>query len=184
MKKFGEKFDIYEPLEIEQVSIPDENKTYGVLREASGLLKTKGVSGSTKELEAELNKSVVEVASAANVYQISPDQKDLSDFIKKTLIWFNYYVVELGLNVMVGKKCTIPELLFSVALQGDGTTENVVAYDIAPKDETEYTKLLNGNVKITLGVTTFLKFIPVPLGEYVSNLLNSVSFTIHIIRLQ
>jgi hypothetical protein len=172
MKKFGEKFDRYEPLEIERVSIADENRTYRVLREASSLLETKGGSGSIKELEAELNKSVVEVASAANVYQISPDQKDLSDFIKKTLTWFNYYVVELGLNVMVGRKCSIPELLFKVILMGDGNTENVVAYDIAPKDETEYRKLLSGNVKIALGVTTFLKFIPVPLGEHVSNLLN------------
>ncbi len=80
------------------------------------------------------------MAPAANVYQIPPDQQDLSDFVKKTLLWYNFYVVELGLNVMVGWEYQVPELLFKVGLRCDRERTDVIAYDIAPKDETKYTK--------------------------------------------
>lgn len=175
MKKFGEKFEEYVPVEIDHISVSDtDHGREAVSYEPFDLMKLKKKSApmSRAELEAELKKHVIEVAPVANVYQIPPDQQDLSDSVKRTLSWFNYYVVELGLNVMVGREYKIPELLFQVALRGDTEGIDVVAYDIAPKDETKYTNLLSGNVKINLGVTTFLKFIPAPFGEHISDLLH------------
>lgn len=167
MKKFG-KFRKYEPLEVEPTSIRKQD--FSPKRGLEEILKL--TPDAKNELEAELNTPVIEIAPAANVYQIPPDQKDLADFVKKTLSWYNYYVVELGLNVMVGRKIKIPELLFKVVLQCDKNQEDVIAYDIAPKDETTYTELLKGKVKINLGVTTLLKFIPVPLGGQFLDLLS------------
>lgn len=179
MKKFGEKFERYEPIEIEPESVQNmerefqkkEEKEYEEIGNQYKSLGEKGYKELRAELKAELNKPVIEVAPTANVHQISLDQEDVSDYIKKTFTWFNYYVVELGLNVMVGRKLKVPELLFKAALTCDKNETDVVAYDIAPKDETKYTKLLSGNVKITLGVTTLLRFIPVPLGEVIPDLL-------------
>ena len=172
MKKFGEKFGQYEPVEIDHISVIGTKNEKLSNDEALNLVRKKGSDNLDDVLKAEMDRPVMEIAPAVNMYQISPDQEDLSDFIKKTFSWFNYYVVELGLNVMVGRKCKIPEVLFKIALKSETPQIDVVAYDIAPKDETEYTKLLSGNVKITLGISTLLKFIPVPLGASIPDLLD------------
>jgi hypothetical protein len=169
MKKFGERFKTYEPLEVDPDSVLIDLESLD-MPESKKFAKAFGRSKS--ELEAELCNPVIGIASAANVYKISADQKDLDDFIKKTLTWYEYYLVELGLNVMVGRETKIPELLFKVVLKGDINESNVIAHDIAPKDEIKYTQLLSGTVKINLGIDTFLKFVPVPLGEEISGLLN------------
>lgn len=59
------------------------------------------------QLSADSKKKVLKevevgVAPVARVYSISPGQSDLSNAIKKSMPYFNYYVVELGLNVLVG----------------------------------------------------------------------------------
>jgi len=179
MKKFGEKFEKYKPLVIESMAIPDTgnkherkfleyykldksqlpeimptnkpyahriNKmelcTYRVLERSKSL-------AIIEEEENELDKTVVEVAPTANVYQIPHYQQDLAECIKSTLSEFNYYVVELGLNVMLGRNFKIPELLFEVDLTCDsGNRTDVTAYDIAPSDKSEYIRLLSGEVKI------------------------------------
>lgn len=169
MKKFGKEFDEYELLEISSI-LDSENNPQSVDR---FLFKTLARDTSAmKDLQAELSRPVIGIAPAANVYMISPDQEDLADFVKRTLSLYNYYVVELGLNVLVGRTATIPELLFRVALKGGTKETDVVAYDIAPKDEKKYTELISGNVKITLGISTLLKFVPFPLGELIPDLLN------------
>ncbi len=122
------------------------------------------------KLENELRKVVVEVAPTANAYQIPDDQPDLAKFIKNTLFHFNYYVVELGLNVMLGKGFEIPELLFEVDLECDGKDRtDVTAYDIAPDNTIKHIQIISG--KISLGVTNLLKFMPAPLGQVIPDLL-------------
>ncbi len=53
----------------------------------------------------------------SRVYQIPPRQKGLSPFVKGSLQFYDYYVAELGLNVMVGKDTKITSLLCNVDLQ-------------------------------------------------------------------
>ncbi|MBU7014881.1 MAG: hypothetical protein HXS43_08630 [Theionarchaea archaeon] len=169
MKKFGKEFDEYEPLEMSFL-LDSENQPQSVDRFFyKTLSREKSV---TDDLQAELSKPVIGIAPAANVYMISPDQEDLAEFVKRTLPLYNYYVVELGLNVLVGRTAHIPELLFQVALKGGTQETDVVAYDIAPKDKKEYRELISGNVKLTLGISTLLKFVPLPLGEMIPDLLN------------
>jgi hypothetical protein len=198
MKKFGQKFKEYKPLEIEHVSIPDTksiNETkflnqYNLdkyqlqeimpktepyaYRTSKGELSPLRVLRNIdipNKLKEELNKSVIEIAPTANIYQISPSQKDLSDFIKNTLTQFNYYVVELGLNVMLGKRFTIPELLFEVDLKCNGKdATDVTAFDIAPDDSIKHIKVISG--KISLGITKLLKFAPAQVGQIISDLLD------------
>lgn len=198
MKKFGEKFKEYKRFGIEHIAIPDtgvkyeaeflkryelnknqlpeimpKNEPYA-RKTDSGELCTFRVLTSSEiptRIEDELHKVVVEVAPTANAYQISTDQKDLAEFIKKTLSEFNYYVVELGLNVMLGQKFKIPELLFTVDLKCDGKDRtDVTAYDIAPDDSIKHIKIISG--KISLGITKLLKFIPTPIGQVISGLLS------------
>lgn len=159
MKKFGEKFKEYKPLGVEYSVIPGP--------------KIRGMEESKSSIKNELNeKVVVEVAPTANVYQIPPDQKDLSEYIKKTLSEFNYYIVELGLNVVLGREYKVPKLFFEINLKSDSIDKtDVVAYDIAPGDTTKYTELLRGRVKINLGVTKLLKFIPAPIDSLIPDLL-------------
>ena len=202
MKKFGEKFEEYEPLGIESITIPDTGNKYerkfleyykldkGRLPEIMPTNELYAHRTDKRELctfrvlewskfhtiieeENELDKAVVEVAPTANVYQIPHYQQDLDKYIKSTLSEFNYYVVELGLNVMLGREFKIPKLLFEVDLTCDsGNRTDVTAYDIAPGDKSEYIRLLSGKVKISLGITKLLKFVPAPIGQVIPDLLS------------
>lgn len=202
MKKFGEKFEEYKPLGIENLTIPDTGHEYEreflehydldkdrlpeimptnepyAHRTDRGELCTFRVLGRSEfltriEEENELDRAVVEVAPTANVYQIPHDQQDLDEYIKRTLSVFNYYVVELGLNVMLGREFKIPKLLFEVDLKCDGRDRtDVTAYDIAPDDKSEYISLLSGKVRISLGITKLLKFVPAPIGQVIPDLLS------------
>lgn len=196
-KKFGRKFEEYEPFGIEHMAILDTGDKYETKfleqygldknrlpeiiptnepyarRTDSGELHAIRVLKSGEipaEIEDELNKVVVEIAPTANVYQIPSDQQDLAEFIKKTLSEFDYYIVELGLNVMLGRKFKIPELLFEVDLKCSGERTDVTAYDIAPDDTIKHVKVISG--KISLGITKLLKFIPGPIGQMLPDLLS------------
>lgn len=198
MKKFGAKFKIYKPFEIEHLAIPAVGVTsgakflnrYGLQREKltevmpmektriykmrrggePRPLKVIGKSRSLNKIRKELSKVVVGAAPGANVYQIPSDQPDLAKSIKNTLGEFNYYIVELGLNVMLGRQFKIQELLFQVDLKSDGQNKtDVIAYDIAPDDKIKRVKVLSG--KISLGVNKLLKLIPSPIGQIVSDLI-------------
>ncbi|MGP8328901.1 MAG: hypothetical protein ACT6FF_01085 [Methanosarcinaceae archaeon] len=197
MKKFGEKFKEYKPFEIEHMGIPDTGNEFETqffeefdldkdrlpeimplsepyaCKAAGGelyALKVLEICKLTSTIKDELNKIVIEVAPTANVYRIPDNQHDLAESIKRTLPEFNYYVVELGLNVLLGRKSKIPELLFEVDLTCDGKNrEDVTAYDIAPNDNIKHIKVIGG--KISLGITKYLKFIPEPIGEVISDLL-------------
>ena len=198
MKKFGEKFQEYRPFSIEHVSIPDTGSRYETkflelygldkarlpeimpqnephaFKTAGGEPRTLRVLRSLEiptEMKNELDKVVIEIAPTANVYQISPSQQGLADSIKQTLSEFNYYIVELGLNIMLGRKFKIPEFLFEVDVKCDGKDRtDVTAYDITPDDSIKHIKVISG--KISLGITKLLKFMLGPIGQVIPDLLS------------
>lgn len=122
-------------------------------------------------LVEQLRKTVVKIASTAPVYQIPENQQDLSQLIKNTLPYFDYYVVKLGLVVLLNRGDQIPELLFEVNLESDAPDKTfVTGYDMAPNDTFKNIKIISG--KVTLGVSKLLKFIPSPAGQAISELIN------------
>lgn len=198
MKEFGRKFQTYQTFSIEHVAVPEKDKSRaGFLRkydlsenqlaeimpfDVTGVYKFKRagkgpetfkVIGKGKVLDKikqELNKVIVGIAPTAHVYKIPDDQPELSQQIKNTLSEFNYYLVELGLNVMLGRRFKIPEMLLQVDLKSDGQNRtDVTAYDMAPDDKIKNVKLVSG--KISLGITKVLKLIPLPVGQIVSDLI-------------
>lgn len=199
MKNFGKKFKTYQPFGIEHLAIPAKNKSqtvflgkYNLSKDklaelepirAAGAYKLKrggerpktlkviNKGSALNKIKRELSKAVVGVAPAANVYKISPDQKELSKVIKDTYPEFNYYLVELGLNVMLGRRLKISELLFQVELKNNGPNKtDVTAYDMAPDDKIKRVKVVGG--KVSLGITKLLKLVPMPLGQVVSDLID------------
>jgi hypothetical protein len=197
VKKFGEPFRKYEPFGIAHLSFPNAAESLqkiqrlGVdikdlnelteLRPSSTHILTaeKPVERSLRvvtndQLSADSKKKVLKevkvgVAPVARVYAISPDQSDLSDTIKKTMPYSNYYVVELGLNVLVGQEAKIPELMFEVDLYSDGKDRtDVTTNSVAPTDSLHTAVAVSG--KISIGVTKALEFIPV-VGNVVKDLI-------------
>jgi hypothetical protein len=124
-------------------------------------------------LSAESKKKILKqfevgVAPVARVYPISPNQSGLSIAIKKTMPYFNYYVAELGLNVLVGQGAKIPELRFEVDLYSDGKDRtDVTTNSVAPTDSIKTVVAVSG--KISIGVSKLLELIP--LGHVVSGLI-------------
>ncbi|PKP59471.1 MAG: hypothetical protein CVT88_05425 [Candidatus Altiarchaeales archaeon HGW-Altiarchaeales-1] len=121
-----------------------------------------------------LDKTVVSVAPTAHVYpipedKIPQDQKSL-EASKDTFSAFNYYVVELGLNVLLDKGVKITKLLFEVDLKCDQDRIDVTAYDIMPDDRIKNIKIVDG--KISVGITKLLKFLPAPLGQVMPDVLD------------
>jgi hypothetical protein len=193
-KSFGQKFKSYEPFQIEHLALPSVNtkflKKYNIkvnglsevapLRTAPGMqfrraakirpLKVVGRSASLDRIKKELARVVVAVAPSANVYQIPRGQPDLAVSIKNTLSEFDYYVVELGLNVMLGRQFKIPELLLNVKLINDAEKTDVTVYDMAPDDKIKKIKAISG--KVSLGVSKFLKLIPSSVGQVAANLID------------
>lgn len=174
----GVKVDRYGLAELISVGVDSLSEPGG--RRANA---TKGVLGDlfrrrvlrrsdfSEDIETELNKVKVGVAPVANVYQISPDQPDLSNSIKNTLPYFNYYLVELGLNVSVGREARIPKLKFEAELHSDGENRtDVTTHSVSPSDRIKKVKIIDG--KISIGVNNLLKLIPGPIGQIIPNLLN------------
>jgi hypothetical protein len=197
VKKFGEPFKKYEPFGIAHLSFPNAAESLqniqrlGVdiadlnelteLRPSSTHIFTAGkpVERSLRvvtndQLSADSKKKVLKevevgVAPVARVYAISPDQSDLSDAIKKTMPYFNYYVVELGLNVLVGQEAKIPELKFEADLYSDGKDRtDVTTNSVAPTDSIRTVVAVGG--KISIGVSKLLELIPV-VGKVVPDLI-------------
>lgn len=206
MNNFGAPFKKYNALGIAHLSFPDTAEgrqnfaSLGVtvpninalaeLRPASTYILSKEPVESnlrvvtseylTDNLVKKLLKEVeVGVAPAARVYPISPEQPDLSDMVKKTLPYFNYYVVELGLKVSVGQEARVPNLKFEVDLYSDGDDRtDVTTNSVAPTDNIRTVVAVEG--KITIGINKLLQLIPGPIGQVIPNLisidLNPVSF--------
>ena len=196
-KAFGGAFSYYEPLGIAHMALRDSKRDFDeivrfgvnvkrdelteilpaahrMVRGTAGrapnlrILRTTEISD---DLEAELKKVIVEVAPTSNVYSFSPDQRDLSKIIKNTLPYYDYYLVELGLNVLVGKDAQYPALAFEVDLRSDAPDRtDVTAFDLMPRDEIKRVKIIQG--KISLGVTKLLNLIPGPIGKILPNLLS------------
>jgi len=198
VKKFGEPFKEYEAFGIAHLSFPnaaqslqnirrlgvdiaDLNELTELKPSSTHLLTTeKPVERSLRivtkdQLSADSKKKILKevkvgVAPVARVYAISSGQSDLSDAIKKTMPYFNYYVVELGLNVLVGQGAKIPELMFEVDLYSNRKDRtDVTTNSVAPTDSLHTAMAVSG--KISIGVTKALELIPV-VGNVVKDLIS------------
>ena len=191
-----EDFSSYKPLSVKHVAFPTMRdgssdralKTFNIdarslvqvmpsaqysldsARQQGPLLDLLEAPNIPDDMMAHLNKTVVTVAPTANAYLI-PASSDLSDFIKQTLQYFDYYKVELGLNVILEANESIPALMFEVDLKSDGAGVNdVTAFSIAPNDTIQKINIVSG--KVSLGLTKALTLIPGPIGKTISGLLN------------
>lgn len=118
-----------------------------------------------EEVESRLKKSCVAIAPTANAYKIPKGKKDLSDAVKNTMSCFDYYLVELGLMVLLNRGESIPELLLEVDLESNNPEKAAVtAYDMAPDDKFHNIKIVSG--KLSLGVSDLLKLIPLAAGTW------------------
>lgn len=181
MVEFGKKFDKFETLEIESISFEERGLYTNAESTSMGwrdqdtisniLINRTPSSDIAKEIKSRLDKIKVEIAPSAHVYQIPSNQKDLSPSIKKTLSTYNYFIVEFGLNVLLGRSYRIPELLLTMRLNGHTTdSTDVVAFDIAPDEKIKEIELIGG--KISIGVNNLLKFAPISLGKTLSNFID------------
>jgi len=191
----GEAFPEYEPLEVAHISIPkgstDARKIADlgafapdaaaeILPEESfALAKRSGkptpllvvrAEDASSDLGIELRQPLIEVAPAADVYRIPPDQPDLAKTIKATTEHFDYYLAELGLNVATGREAKVPALLFRVNLWGDTQERtDVTAFDVMPKDEVKEVQIVGG--KISVGLTKALELVAGPVGKLAAQFL-------------
>jgi hypothetical protein len=197
MKRFGEPFEKYETFEIAHLSVPDTLESIesmskvGVYNTNTDELTAHTLS-STRVLETQesaethlhvvphdyltmdakkriLNEVDIGAAKVATVYPISPEQEGLADSIRQNLPYFDYYVVELGLNVCIGREAKIPQLKFEADLYSDSDERNdVTTNSVSPTDEIRRVKIVDG--KVAVGVSKLLELIPV-VGDVASKLL-------------
>ena len=189
MKDFGAPFTSYQTLEVADFHVLPSSFDDTASKRTEGGRGPKlpygdesaGTSGparspfkgfltiSDTEKKEILKKIKVGASTTANIYAISPDQKDLSEAITQNMRYFNYYVVELGLNVKVGQEAKIPQLHFDVNLRCDSKQkDDLTTNSIAPTDEISKRKIVDGTVKI--GISKLLQFIPV-VGGVVSEII-------------
>jgi len=183
MKRFGEPFEKYESFKVAKVSDVERTKAEAKHVLTTGTTNSKSKSAEdlmSRKIDLDLQKDTpdkksilqdinIGAAQAANLYAINPKQKGLSQPVKQNLPYFDYYIVELGLNVRVGREAKIPQLLFTVDLYSDSQERtDVVTNSIAPTDVIKKTKVVEG--KVTIGVSKLLEFIPV-VGTIASKLL-------------
>jgi hypothetical protein len=122
---------------------------------------------SGSEACGQLKQIIVGVAPVARVYAISDlstlsddVKKNLSNEVKQDLNFFKYYVVELGLNILVGQEAKIPDVMFEVDLYSDGKDRtDVVTNSIMPLDTLKTMVSVDGNVSI--GFDKLLKLVPI-----------------------
>ncbi len=185
MKRFGEKFPQYDPLDVYQLFVPVREKGifehYRLARESLQYVEDSPFGGpeeglialEKEEIPEELKLSVVAVAPTATVYPITGDEEGLAESIKKTLAYFNYYVVELGVNILTGQEYSIPEFLLSVGLRADSQESTAaVAHDLFPKDVIKRVEIVSG--KISLNLSKALTFIPSPWGKVASEIASEI----------
>lgn len=196
-KKFGKRFERYEPFGVAHLSFPntrphfsniqkfgakvsDINELTELTPEPTRMLAAeKSVAASLRILtddklikdgKEKLKQIQIEVAPVANVYPIPPKQKDLSESIKNTMSYFRYYVVELGLNICVGREAKIPEVNFEVDIYSEGKERtDTTTHSLAPTDTIRTIKIIGG--KIGFNITKALKLIPAPIGTMLPDIL-------------
>jgi hypothetical protein len=95
---------------------------------------------------------------------------DINPFMKATLKDFDYYLAELGFNVVLGKGFKMLRLRFFVDIMGNGfATPDVVSYDAFPDDQVKRVTIVGGEVSLSLD--PLMKLISAPVGTIVSNVL-------------
>jgi len=112
----------------------------------------------------------VGLSSCPHVYKIKPNTKDLSEDIKETMSDYNYFIVEMQLNVLLGREFKIPSLRLHLDLICDSKKRTAVnAFDVAPDDKFKKVTVIEG--KINLNISKMLTFIPGPIGKVIAGLL-------------
>lgn len=198
--KFGERFPVYSALDVTEFGtlgrgqnisdIPTQAASYSPAPEADASRAGESIarpasytwgSGAdaspapvtadfSDDLKNDLKKPRIETAPAARVWQIAADQPDLATAIKATLSTYDYYMVELGLNVLAGE-AKIPELEFHIDLVSDSEDRtDAVAYDLMPKDETKEVIKVSG--AISIGLSKLLTFVGGPLGQALADVID------------
>jgi hypothetical protein len=199
MKEFGKPFEKYEPIAVANLSFPNNPQYFANMREFGAkisdtdeLMELKPEANyrlyyekSMKEgslvlpigklsigAKEKLDQIMVGVAPAANVYQIPPNQKDLSVLIKNTLAYYDYYLVEFGLNICLKHGVNIPDVNFEVDLYNDLEDERsrVTAYSVAPADTIKEVTIISGQVGIN--ISKLLELIPSPLSKPIADALD------------
>jgi hypothetical protein len=130
------------------------------------------VDESSPELKDAMEENKIQIAPAAHLVNLNKkaDEKGLILKSKDTMNEFDFYNVELGLNILLGKGYEIPRLRFMIEIFGDNNkTADVIAYDAFPHNQVKKVQIIGG--KISLGVSAALSLIPFPLGQTISNLL-------------
>jgi hypothetical protein len=134
-------------------------------------LKVLRSSDFSAKLQEKLKETYVSVAPVAEVYPIPPDLPGLSEPIKRTVGTYNYYIAELGLNVVAGREAKIPTLAFEVDLQCNGKDKtDATTFALFPDDRIEKMTPIKG--KISLGISKLLTFIPNPVGKLAASLVS------------
>jgi hypothetical protein len=130
------------------------------------------IDESGPELKEALEENKIQIAPAVHIVDLNKraTEKGIVLKTKSTMEEFNFYNVELGLNILLGKGYEIPRLRFMMEVFGDNRkSADVIAYDAFPHTQVKAVQIIGG--KISLGVSDALSLIPFPIGHTISNLL-------------
>jgi hypothetical protein len=116
----------------------------------------------------------IEVAPAAHrvdlVKLAEEGGQKLPPQLSSTLDEYDYYNIEMGLNIILSQGYNLTELRFKTEIYGDDNlSDNVIAYDIFPDDQVKRVTIVEG--EISLGVTELFNLVPAPVGTILANLL-------------
>jgi hypothetical protein len=132
-----------------------------------------GSEESNDQIRDIIEKNRIEVAPAAEYLDLVRGAQNGGHALPAGLdtINYDYYSVQLGLNIILQQDFKLTHLRFSAELYGDDKiSTDVIASDTFPDDQVRTINIISG--EISLGVTELFKFIGGPVGSTLSNLLN------------
>jgi hypothetical protein len=126
------------------------------------------------ELRKAMRENKIKIAPAAHTVDLKKLAKaggtKIPPVLMATMKEYDYYNVELGLNIVLGKGYKIPSLRFMINIFGDDEmTADTIAYNAFPDDQIKKVKIIGG--KISLGLSQLFQLIPGPIGSILPNLL-------------
>jgi len=130
------------------------------------------IDESGPELKEAMEENKIQIAPAAHRVDLCEKaaEKGIVLMTHSTMNEFDFYNVELGLNILLGRGYEIPRLRFMMEIFGDDRkSPDVIAYDAFPHTQVKKIQIIGG--KINLGVSSALNLIPFPIGQILSNIL-------------
>jgi hypothetical protein len=133
-----------------------------------------GYQDGSSEIRDAIEANRIEISPAAHRVDLVKMSQEvgqkLPENLSTTLDQYDYYNVQMGLNIILGEGYRLPELRFTTHLFGDDNINaNVVAYDIFPDDQIKRVKIIEG--EISLGVSELFQFVAGSIGKAIANLL-------------